>query len=107
MPDRRLLGRNHYRLQPHIYSDRQLRELVLAAAKLQPTYRLRPLTYSTLFGLLASTGLRVSEALGLDKDHVDLARGILRIEQTKFRKSRLVPLHPTVDTGHASLRPRA
>ena len=54
------------------------------------------MTYSTLFGLLASTGLRVSEALNLRKDHVDLGRGILRIEQTKFRKSRLVPVHSTV-----------
>jgi integrase len=96
VPDPRLLGKNHYRLQPHIYSDRQLQELVRAAAKLLPTYRLRPHTYSTLFGLLVSTGLRVSEALNLSKEHVDLANGILRIEQTKFRKSRLVPLHPTV-----------
>jgi integrase len=95
IPDRRLVGMNHYRLQPHIYSRQQLRNLVHAAANLSATYRLRPLTYSTLFGLLASTGLRVSEALSLDRDHVDLARGILRIEQTKFRKSRLVPLHPT------------
>ena len=96
VPDRCLLGKNHYRLQPHIYSQQQLRDLVRAAAELRAIYRLRPLTYSTFFGLLASTGLRVSEALGLDKDHVDLARGVLRIEQTKFRKSRLVPLHPTV-----------
>ena len=62
VPDRHLVGRNYYRVQPHIYSDRQLRELVLAAGKLKPTYRLRPLTYSTLFSLLASTGLRISEA---------------------------------------------
>jgi integrase len=96
VPDPRLLGKNHYRLQPHIYSDRQLRELVHTAAKLPPSYPLRPLTYSMLFGLLASTGLRVSEALSIDKKHVDLVHGILRIEQTKFRKSRLVPLHPTV-----------
>ena len=82
-------------MQPHIYSERQLRELVLTAAKLTPTYRLRPFTYSTFFGLLASTGLRVSEALNLSNGHVDLAQGILRIEQTKFRKSRLVPLHVT------------
>jgi site-specific recombinase XerD len=95
VPDHRLLGQNHYRLQPHIYSDRQLRELVLAAAKLPPVDRLRPYTYSTLFGLLASTGLRVSEALNLNRERVDLDRGILRIEETKFRKSRLVPLHPT------------
>jgi integrase len=95
VPDRRLLGKNHERLQPHIYSDRQLRHLVVAAAALKPVYRLRPHTYSTFFGLLASTGLRVSEALNLDRQHVDLARGILRIEETKFRKSRLVPLHRT------------
>lgn len=109
VPDRRLLGRNHDRLQPHIYSDRQLRELVLAAAKLPPSYRLRPHTYSTLFGLLASTGLRVSEALNLGKGHVDLARGILRIEETKFRKSRLVPVHSTTTRAlrrYARLRDR-
>lgn len=95
VPDRHLLGRNHDRKQPHIFSERQLRELVLAAAKLNPVYRLRPFTYSTFFGLLASTGLRVSEALNLLNRNVDLAEGILRIEQTKFRKSRLVPLHVT------------
>ena len=96
VPDRRLMGKHHHRLQPHIYSDQQLQDLVHTAAKLKPTYRLRPLTYSTLFGLLASTGLRVSEALSMRRELVDLARGILRIEQTKFRKSRLVPLHATV-----------
>jgi integrase len=96
VPDRRLLGKNHSRLQPHIYSEQQLQELVLAAAALPPVYRLRPHTYSALFGLLASTGLRVSEALSLDSDDVDLTHGILRIVETKFRKSRLVPLHYTV-----------
>jgi integrase len=95
VPDRRLVGRNHSRLQPHIYSDQQLLELVHAAAKLSPVYHLRPHTYSAFFGLLASTGLRVSEALSLDKGHVDLVHGILTIEATKFRKSRLVPLHAT------------
>ena len=50
VPGRRLLGRNHDRLQPHIYSEQQLRDLVLAAAKLPPVYRLRPSTYSSLFG---------------------------------------------------------
>jgi len=95
VPDRHLLGRNHDRLQPHIYSEQQLRALVLTAATLASVYRLRPSTYSTLFGLLASTGLRISEALNLSNRHVDLAGGIMRIEQTKFRKSRLVPLHAT------------
>ena len=53
------------------------------------------LTYRTLFGLLASTGLRISEALKLASDQVDLKRGLIRVERTKFKKSRLVPLHPT------------
>ena len=57
---------------------------------------MRPKTYATLFGLLASTGLRVSEALALQRADVDLRQGILHIRQTKFRKSRLVPMHPTV-----------
>jgi integrase len=51
--------------------------------------------FQTLFGLLACTGLRVSEALKLNAAHVDLDRGVLRIEKTKFKKSRLVPLHTT------------
>jgi len=46
--------------------------------------------------LIAATGLRISEALNLMQQHVDLHRGLLRIEQTKFKKSRWVPLHPTV-----------
>lgn len=96
VPGRHLLGRNHDRRQPHIYTDRQLRQLVLAAGQLAPVYPLRPHAYSALFGLLASTGLRVSEALSLRLEHVDLSQGILFVEQTKFRKSRLVPLHLTV-----------
>jgi integrase len=95
VPDQRLLGRIMLRPQPHIYSDTQLRQLVLAAARLKPTGSLRPRTYSTLLGLLACTGLRISEALELTRDSVDLDQGILRIEQAKFRKSRFVPLHPS------------
>jgi len=56
---------------------------------------LRPLTYTTLIGLLASTGLRPGEALTLDCSDVDLANGILSIRQTKFGKSRFVPLAPS------------
>ena len=69
--------------------------MLAAAGRLRPTYPLKPLTYQTLFGLLACSGLRVSEALKLTANHVDLDRGVLRIEKTKFKKSRLVPLHPT------------
>lgn len=94
VPDWRLLPRVSYR-RPHLFSERQLQQLLTAAGRLKPSYPLRPLTYRTLLGLLASTGLRISEALKLTRSHVDLKQGILRIEKTKFKKSRLVPLHPT------------
>ncbi len=94
VPDQRLMPKG-WRSRPHIFDDRQLAQLLKATRCLKPTYELRPLTYRTLFGLLASTGLRVGEALKLTLGQADLKRGILRIEQTKFKKSRLVPLHPT------------
>ncbi len=94
VPDWRLTPRV-FRMQPHIYDEHQLEQLLAAAGRMRPTYELRPLVYQTLFGLLASTGLRISEALKLTRGQVDLERGILRIEQTKFKKSRLVPLHST------------
>lgn len=94
VPDKRLMPRT-FRSRPHIFGERELGQLLRAALRLKPTYRLRPLTYQTLFGLLASTGLRISEALRLTLGQIDLERGMLRIENTKFKKSRLVPLHPT------------
>ncbi len=99
IPNMRLLAARFRREQPHVYTDAQLRELVVAAAALRADYPLRPDNFATLFGLLASTGLRVSEALALRRDDVDLGAGLLSIRQTKFRKSRLVPLHPSAVTA--------
>jgi integrase len=96
VPDMRVLPGGFRRRQPHIYTDRQLCELVDAATRLHPTYPLRPHVYKTLFGLLASTGLRISEALALRRGDVNLEQGVLRIRETKFRKSRLVPIDGTV-----------
>jgi len=76
---------------PHIFSAEQIRSLVQAAGQLPPPRTLRPLTFSTLFGLLAVTGLRISEALELRVE--DFTRDGLVIRETKFRKTRLVPLH--------------
>ncbi|WP_424140721.1 tyrosine-type recombinase/integrase [Roseomonas chloroacetimidivorans] len=78
---------------PHIYSDEEIAILLQAAAALAPTGGLRPVLYVTLFGLLAATGLRISEALALRLD--DLTEDGLLVRETKFRKSRLVPLHDT------------
>jgi len=65
-----------------------------AAQRPSPT-GLRGLTYATLIGLLASTGLRPGEALALDRSDVDLENEILSIRQTKFGKSRMVPVEPS------------
>jgi integrase len=96
VPQQRLLASRFRRGQPHLYSNQQLRQLLDSAAVLRSPYPLRPATYAALFGLLASTGMRVSEGLGLKFSDVDLRQSILHVRQTKFRKSRLVPIHPSV-----------
>lgn len=95
IPPAKLLGAAHRRNQPHVYSDDELHALLRGAASLSPANGLRPQTYTALFGLLACTGLRISEALRLDQTDTDLDAGILTVRLTKFRKSRLVPLHPS------------
>lgn len=83
--------------------------MLSAAGRLAPTNGLRPQTYVTLFGLLACTGLRISEALRLGRADADLGRGVLRIRETKFRKTRLTPTHPTTTAAlraYANLRER-
>lgn len=78
---------------PYIYSQDDIRRLMAAAASLTPAGAIRPLTFTTLFGLLAATGMRVSEALALRLS--DITDDGLVIEKTKFKKSRLLPLHPS------------
>jgi integrase len=88
-----VFGRRHVRPRPHIYSPDELRRLLHAASRLPAIWPLRPQGFTTLFGLLASSGLRVSEALALRFD--DVTSDGLVIRKTKFNKSRLVPLHGT------------
>ncbi len=91
-----LLGRDSRRRStPHIYTEAEIAALLQQARCLRPRGGLRPATYVAFFALLASTGLRLSEARCLTADDADLVNGILTIRETKFRKSRLVPLHPT------------
>ena len=95
VPSRHLVPKVCFRQRPHLYSQRELEQLLAATDRLWPSYPLKRLGYRTFFGLLTCTGLRVSEALKLNAVHADLKHGVLRIEKTKFKKSRLVPLHPT------------
>jgi integrase len=96
VPPEGLLGPSYRRRPtPHIYSEGELTALLEAASALGPASGLRPQTYVTLLGLLASTGLRISEALRLTRADVDLDAGVLTVVETKFHKSRMVPLHRT------------
>jgi integrase len=95
VPDDTIFGRLPERQAPHIYSPEEVQQLLAAARELGPSPGLRGLVYETLFGLIASCGLRLSEALSLTLGDVDLRRGVLTIRRTKFAKSRQVPLHPS------------
>jgi integrase len=95
VPDDSSFGRIPGRVTPHIYHEAEIVALIAAARQLGPADGLRAATYATLFGLIAASGLRISEALGLSDLDVDLDGGLLTIRQTKFGKSRLVPLHPS------------
>jgi integrase len=95
VPDDSVFGLLPERLSPHIYSEQEIIDLLAAARRLGPAPGLRGAVYETLFGLIASTGMRISEALALRNDDVDLKYGMLSIHQAKFGKSRQVPLHPS------------
>lgn len=94
IPPPGILGPSRYhRKSPHIYSDPEIGALLKATSAIRPRSGLRPRTYSALFGLLACTGMRVSEALALNNDDVDMNTGLLTVRWSKFGRSRLVPIH--------------
>jgi integrase len=98
IPPAGLLPHRYQRKRPYLYADEEIEKLLRTAAQLESPRGLRAHTYTTLFCLLAVSGMRVNEALRLDRPEVDLSRGILTIRRTKFGKSRHVPVHSsTVD----------
>jgi integrase len=99
IPPKGFLGPSYRRPTPHIYSEEEIAALLKASSHLAPINGIRPKTYATLFSLLACTGLRISEALRLNRTDVDLKAGVLRIRATKYKKDRLVPLHPSATRG--------
>ena len=98
-PPANYFGARKKRRLPHIYSAQDLDCLIVAALQLRPEGSLRPQTYATLIALLAVTGLRISEALKLNM--ADITPDGLLIRETKFRKTRLVPLRDTAVAGLA------
>jgi integrase len=105
IPPLGLLPHRFHRKGPYLYTDEEIVHLIEAAKKLRSRLGLRAATYATLFGLLAVTGMRMSEPLAFDRDDVDLARGILTVRRTKFGKSRILPVHAS--TREALQRYRA
>jgi integrase len=104
VPDESIFGPEPGRVAPHIYHEDEIVELLAAARQLGPHGSLRPMTFEVLFGLMASTGLRVSEAIHLRDADVDLKQGMLTIRQTKFAKSRQLPIHPSTIAALARYR---
>ncbi|MDA8385321.1 MAG: tyrosine-type recombinase/integrase [Actinomycetota bacterium] len=105
VPSPGLLPRRTQRAVPYIYTDAEISVLMAAAQTLR--LRISRATYATLIGLLAVTGMRPGEAIRLDREDVDLARGFLTIRSTKFGKSREVVLHSsTVAALEAYVRRR-
>jgi integrase len=95
IPQADALGRaTPKRRQPYIYRSDEIVRLLRSAAALEPAGSIRPVLYTTLLGLIAATGMRIAEALALQLDDVT-ADGLV-IRETKFQKSRLLPLHATV-----------
>ena len=95
IPPQGLLPHRYHRKSPYFYTDQEVAKLIQAAQKIPSPKGLRAATFSTLFGLLAVTGMRLGEATGLDRQDVDLDQGLLKVRQAKFNKSRWVPIHPT------------
>ena len=109
IPPAGLLPFRPQRARPYLYTEQEIQRLLAAAKSLSPASGLRPWTYHCLFGLLAVSGLRISEAIKLERQDVDFYQGVLTIRQTKFNKNRLIPLHTStrdVLSGYAEHRDR-
>jgi len=98
IPQLGVFGKCHLRTKPYIYTDEEISMLIAEAGKLFSPDGIRAYTVSTAIGLMRSTGLRVSELTLLRIENVNLAEGFLVVDSSKFKKNRIVPLHPTVTT---------
>jgi integrase len=105
IPPEDVVSRRYRRITPYLYSPGEIVALLLAAGRLSPP--LRAATWQTALGVLAVTGMRVSEVCRLDRGDVDLRHGVLTVRDSKFGKSRDVPIDPSttaVLAGYALVR---
>jgi integrase len=99
IPPAGLFGPAYRRVPVHIYTPQQIAALLTSAQPVRPPESLRPLTFGTLLGLLACTGLRISEALQLELADWEPTEAVLTIRQAKFGQSRYAPLAPSAATA--------
>jgi integrase len=105
VPPAGLIRRGNDRATPYLYSDAEISAIIAAAAELRP--RFRAATYQALISLLAVSGIRIGEAIALDRGDLDADQGMLIVRDAKFGKTRLVPLHTSTTaalTRYAALR---
>ena len=95
VPSAKLIPAKTFRPEPYLYKEGQVNQLITAAQQIDPGHKIKGLTLSTLLGLLAVTGMRVGEALALERTDVDFAEAIVTLRFSKGNKARLVPLHPS------------
>jgi integrase len=95
IPPKGLLPHSYSRPTPYIYTDEEIERILQAARDLPSASGMTPASYATLFALLAATGMRVGEAVHLDREDVDLDQALLTLHRTKRDRQRLVPLHPS------------
>jgi integrase/recombinase XerD len=93
IPPKNALPYKICRRPPYLYRDEEVQRLISTVAQIAPDDELKGVTHSILLGLLAISGMRVSEALALDREDVDLNRKLLIVRHGKGSRSRLVPLH--------------
>jgi integrase/recombinase XerD len=97
VPPRDLLPPRPRRASPYLYSEQEIMALFQATSMLR--FPLRVATYQTLIGLLAVTGMRVGEAIDLDREDFDVQHGVILVRHAKFNKTRELPLHTTAVTA--------
>jgi integrase len=95
IPPRGLFGPAHRRLTPHVFTAQEIRCLLAACRNLHPAGGLRSASCAAIFGLIASSGLRISEATNLKRADVELHAHRLLVREGKYHKSRWIALHPT------------
>ena len=93
IPPRGVFPTRRHRATPYLFSEQDICRLLEEARRLR--HPMRAASYEALFGLLAVSGMRIGEAIALEREDVDLDAGVITIRKPKFDRARLVPLHPT------------